>query len=206
MSAAFDTLHRADVPLASSAGRTGAAQRVRRLARTALVLLTGLLAACSTTAIDDYRGSQPVFDLRQFFDGPLTAQGMFQDRGGKVVRRFTVAMRGSWQGDNGVLDEQFRYDNGETQRRVWRLRKLPDGQYSGTASDVVGQAAGRTAGFALFWDYTLRLPLDGKAYEVHFDDWMYQLDAHSVLNRSVLSKLGLRLGEVTLYIRKEAAP
>ncbi|MFC3627766.1 DUF3833 domain-containing protein [Vogesella amnigena] len=177
-----------------------------QICRTALVLMLGLLAGCSTAGIEDYRGTQPGFDLRQFFNGPLTAHGMFQDRSGKVLRRFTVSMQGRWQGDSGVLDEQFRYDDGETQRRVWTLKKLPDGRYSGTAADVVGEASGRTEGFALFWDYTLRLPVDGKEYEVRFDDWMYQLDARSVLNRSVMSKFGVRLGEVTLYIRKEDAP
>ena len=177
-----------------------------QICRTALVLMLGLLAGCSTAGIEDYRGTQPGFDLRQFFNGPLTAHGMFQDRSGKVLRRFTVSMQGRWQGDSGVLDEQFRYDDGETQRRVWTLKKLPDGRYSGTAADVVGEASGRTAGFALFWDYTLRLPVDGKEYQVRFDDWMYQLDARSVLNRSVMSKFGVRLGEVTLYIRKEDAP
>lgn len=177
-----------------------------QICRTALVLMLGLLAGCSTAGIEEYRGTQPGFDLRQFFNGPLTAHGMFQDRSGKVLRRFTVSMQGRWQGDSGVLDEQFRYDDGETQRRVWTLKKLPDGRYSGTAADVVGEASGRTEGFALFWDYTLRLPVDGKEYEVRFDDWMYQLDARSVLNRSVMSKFGVRLGEVTLYIRKEDAP
>ncbi|MEQ6290783.1 DUF3833 domain-containing protein [Vogesella sp. GCM10023246] len=177
-----------------------------QIGRTALVLMLCLLAGCSTAGIEDYRGTRPNFDLRQFFAGPLTAHGMFQDRSGKVLRRFTVAMQGRWQGDTGVLDEQFRYDDGETQRRVWTLKKLPDGRYLGTAADVVGEASGRAEGFALFWDYTLRLPVDGKEYEVRFADWMYQLDERSVLNRSVMSKFGVRLGEVTLYIRKEDTP
>lgn len=177
-----------------------------QIARLALALMLSLLAGCSTAGIEDYRGTRPAFDLRQFFNGPLTAHGMFQDRSGKVLRRFTVTMQGSWQGDTGVLDEQFRYDDGETQRRVWTLKKLPNGRYSGTAADVVGEASGRTEGFALFWDYTLLLPVDGTEYEVRFDDWMYQLDDRSVLNRSVMRKFGVRLGEVTLYIRKEGAP
>jgi len=71
---------------------------------------------------------------------------------------------------------------------------------------VVGQASGRTEGFALFWDYTLRLPVDGQVYEVRFDDWMYQLDERTLLNRSVMSKWGVKLGEVTLFFRKGDAP
>lgn len=164
------------------------------------------LGGCSTASIDDYRGTRPTFDLKSYFDGPVTAQGTFQDRSGKVIRRFTVQMNASWQGDTGVLDEHFSYDDGEKQRRVWTLKKLPDGRYTGTADDVVGQASGRTEGFALFWDYTLRLPVDGTVYEVRFDDWMYQLDERTVLNRSVMSKWGIKLGEVTLFFRKGAQP
>lgn len=164
------------------------------------------LAGCSTASLDDYRGTRPTFDLQQYFNGPLTAHGMFQDRQGKVIRRFTVQMVATWQGNTGVLDEHFTYDDGATQRRVWTLTKWPDGRYTGTADDVVGEASGRTEGFALFWDYTLRLPVDGRVYEVRFDDWMYQLDAQTVLNRSVMSKWGVRLGEVTLTFRKGAQP
>ena len=30
-------------------------------------------------------------------------------------------MKGSWQGNQGVLDEDFTYSDGKTERRVWRL-------------------------------------------------------------------------------------
>lgn len=172
--------------------------------RLLMVLAVLSLAACRSVSIDDYAGTRPGLDLASYFNGRLTAQGMFQDRSGKVVRRFTVEMTGSWQGNQGVLDEHFTYDDGEKQRRVWRLVKQPDGSYTGTADDVVGEARGRTAGYALFWDYTLKLPVDGKVYEVRFDDWMYQLDEQTLLNRSRMSKFGITLGEVTLFFRKDA--
>ena len=165
-----------------------------------------LLTACSTASIDDYKNTKPNFDLKDYFNGPLTAHGMFQDRSGKVIRRFRVDMTGSWQGDTGVLDEHFTYDDGEKQRRIWTLKKLQDGRYTGTAADVVGEASGRTQGFALFWDYTLQLPVSGKVYEVRFEDWMYQLDDQRVINRSKMYKFGIYLGEVTLFFDKGARP
>jgi hypothetical protein len=42
------------------------------------------------------------------------------------------------------------------------------------------------------------LPVDGKVYEVQFDDWMYLMDDRVMLNKAVMSKFGIRLGEVTL--------
>ena len=81
---------------------------------------------------------------------------------------------------------------------MWTIRKLPDGRYSGTASDVVGEASGQAAGNALNWRYTLALPVDGRVWHVDFDDWMYLMDDRVMLNRAVMSKFGIRLGEVLL--------
>jgi hypothetical protein len=67
---------------------------------------------------------------------------------------------------------------------------------------VVGAASGQTAGNAFNWKYTLALPVDGKVYEVQFDDWMYLMDDKVMLNKAVMSKFGIRLGEVTLAFTK----
>ncbi len=162
---------------------------------TALALLAGC-ASAPTPA--DYAAETPVLDLATYFDGKLVAHGIFTDRSGKVVRRFTVDMTGRWSGDDGVLEEDFRYSDSQTERRVWRLKKGPNGRYTGTADDVVGTAEGQAAGNALRWSYTLRLPVDGRTYEVQFDDWMYLMDDRVMLNKAVMSKFGIRLGEVTL--------
>ena len=61
---------------------------------------------------------------------------------------------------------------------------------------------GVAAGSALNWRCTLRLPVDGSVYEVQFDDWMYLVDERVMLNKAVMSKFGIRLGEVTLAFTK----
>jgi hypothetical protein len=171
----------------------------RLLALMAIVL--GLVA-CASPAPADYAAENPVLDLQRYFNGDVTAHGIFTDRSGKVVRRFTVLMKCQWTGDEGVLDEAFSYSDGKTDRRVWKLKKLPGGRYTGTAGDVVGTAEGLAAGNAFQWAYTLKLPVDGKVYEVQFDDWMYLIDEHVMLNKAVMSKFGVRLGEVTLSFHK----
>jgi opacity protein-like surface antigen len=165
----------------------------------AAVLLTG---CASAPAPADYAAERPVFELERYFDGKVSAHGIFTDRGGKVVRRFSVAMDCRWNGDEGVLDEDFSYSDGKKERRVWHIKKLPGGRYAGTAADVVGTAQGQAAGNALQWNYTLRLPVDGSVYEVRFDDWMFLVDDKVMLNKAVMSKFGLRLGEVTLAFHK----
>ncbi|HET7793301.1 MAG TPA: DUF3833 domain-containing protein [Rhizobacter sp.] len=176
---------------------------MKRLLCAAAIGIAAGLSACGTAPTPlDYANEKPVLDLQRYFNGTITAHGIFTDRGGKVVRRFTVLMKCDWTGDEGVLDEAFTYSDGKTDRRVWRLKKLPDGRYTGTAGDVVGTATGQAAGNAFQWAYTLRLPVDGTVYEVQFDDWMFLVDEHVMLNKAVMSKFGFKLGEVTLSFHK----
>jgi hypothetical protein len=174
---------------------------MRRLLLAAAAAL--LLSACASRSVEDYADQQPVLDLKTYFNGELVAHGLFTDRGGSVQRRFVVQMTGTWQGNQGTLDERFTYSDGSTERRVWRLTDEGNGRWTGRADDVVGQAEGRAAGNALNWRYTLKLPVDGKVYEVQFDDWMYLMDQRVMLNKAVMSKFGIRLGEVTLAFHKK---
>jgi len=165
-----------------------------------------LLTACGSVDVEHYAKEKPSLELSEFFTGTIDAWGIFQKRNGEVVRRFHVEIFTNWVSPSeGTLDERFTYSDGEKQTRVWTLKKQPDGSWQGTADDVVGVATGRVAGNALHWKYVLRLPVDGKEYLVNFDDWMWQLDESSMMNRSTMSKFGFDLGEVTLFFKKRAA-
>jgi len=204
----------------------------RRLLLAAGIATTTALAGCAGPQVSQYASEKPVLDLRTYFNGTLDAYGVFTDRSGAVVKRFTVVMRCSWNGDDGVLDEDFTYSDGTTQKRVWRMKHLGNGQFTGTADDVVGVARGEQRGNAFRWGYTLLLPVDGKTsaagppqgasapsggsearaaasvgvstLEVQFDDWMYLMDQRVMLNKAEMSKFGFRLGEVTLTFVKRA--
>ena len=174
----------------------------RRTLMLAGVAGLGGLAGCAAPDVADYATQRPQLDLQTYFNGTVDAWGMFTDRGGKVVKRFTVVLVGRWQGNDGVLEEDFLYSDGTRQRRVWRIRKLDDGQYSGRADDVVGEAKGQARGNALRWAYTLALPVDGRVWHVQMDDWMYLVDERVMLNRTAMSKFGIGLGEVTISFSK----
>lgn len=174
-----------------------------RLQRLILALATLLLlAGCASVTPDDYRAEKPILELDRYFTGTIDAWGMFTDRQGKVVKRFTVVMRCTWNGDTGTLDEDFSYSDGTKEKRVWTIKKQGAGRYSGTAADVVGEAIGIASGNALNWRYVLDLKVGDKSYHVNFDDWMYLMDDDVMLNRAAMSKFGLYLGEVTLAFRK----
>ena len=172
----------------------------------ALAVGAALLTGCAGPQIADYAAEKPLLDMRQYFNGTLDAYGVFTDRSGKVVKRFTVVMDCKWTGapgqEVGVLDEAFTYSDGTQDRRVWTLVRGADGQYTGTAGDVLGQANGEEKGNAFRWGYTLKLPVDGKIIEVQFDDWMYLMNDKVMLNKATMSKFGFKLGEVTLSFVK----
>ncbi len=161
-----------------------------------------VLVSCAPIQPSQYAAEKPVLDIKQYFNGTLDAWGMFQDRSGKVVKRFTVVMRCTWDGDVGTLDEDFIYSDGTKQKRVWTIRQVAPGSYVGTASDVVGEAIGTASGNALNWKYVLALPVDGKIYHMQMDDWMILMDDRVMLNRTAMSKFGVGLGEVTLSFTK----
>lgn len=161
-----------------------------------------LLSGCAGPQVQDYAQEQPRLDLRQYLNGPIQAHGIFTDRQGRVVKRFVVDMQATWKGQQGTLDERFTYSDGSHQQRIWHLTDLGNGRYSGRADDVVGEASGESAGNAFRWGYTMALPIDGHTWHVQFDDWMYLVDPHTLLNKAVMSKFGIRLGEVTLSFTK----
>jgi len=160
-----------------------------------------ILAGCASVDVSEYRSEAPQLDLARYFNGTIDGWGMFQDRSGKVLKRFYVRIDAQWNGDTGTLDEHFEYADGEKQNRVWTLVKSGD-RYTGTAADIVGTAQGRAQGNALVWNYVLALPVDGRIWHMDMDDWMYQIDEQTLLNRTTMSKFGVRAGEVTLSFRK----
>ena len=174
----------------------------RILLATLAALSIGLLAGCSTPKVEQYAQEKPVLDLTQYFNGKLDAYGIFTDRSGAVVKRFTVVMDCQWSGNEGTLDEDFTYSDGSKQRRVWRLTRLGDGRFTGKADDVEGVAQGEVRGNAFHWTYTLNLPVDGRVVAVQFDDWMYLMNDKVMLNKASMRKWGIELGEVTLSFVK----
>ncbi|MBU3727532.1 MAG: DUF3833 domain-containing protein [Burkholderiaceae bacterium] len=181
-----------------------------RLKRLTTIFLVSLLSigvmSCSSPSVQMYSKEQPKLDLATYFNGEIDAYGIFTDRSGEVVKRFKVLIKAKWEMKDGkrvgTLDEDFVYSDGTKQKRIWTLTEVAPGRYSGTASDVIGEAVGELAGNALNWRYTLALPVDGKTYHVQFNDWMYLMDDKVMLNKAEMSKFGIYLGEVTLAFYK----
>lgn len=174
-----------------------------RLKVAMLLALTLFLNGCAGVPVERYADQAPALVLEDYFMGRTTAWGMFQDRSGEVVRRFRVDITGRMEDGVLVLDEAFTYANGESDRRVWRVERIDQHHYRGRAGDIIGEAEGTRYGNALNWRYTLALETESRTWHVAFNDWMYLLEDGVLLNRAEVTKWGFRVGEVTLFFRKE---
>jgi hypothetical protein len=167
-----------------------------------LSVLLMMMTGCGGMAIENYRGSEPALTLEEYFDGKTRAWGLFQDRFGTVRRQFVVDIDGVWDGKTLTLTEDFTYDDRETETRIWRLTKIGDGRYEGRSDDVVGTAIVRTEGKAAHLSYLIDLKIGDGKQRLRFDDWMFQQDDDSLINRATVSKFGIRVGEVTLFFQR----
>lgn len=169
---------------------------------TSVLSLILILIGCTEMKPSDFSGSTPQLVIEEYFAGETVASGMFEDRFGQVRRQFNVEINGKWDGEQLILDEKFLYDDGERERRVWRIRKTGRNTYEGRADDVIGVATGEAYGNALNWQYEMDLRVADGTWRVRFDDWMFLQPSGLLLNRAKVSKFGLEIGTVTLAFVK----
>ena len=168
----------------------------------ATLVLTVFVTACSGVQVTDYAGNEPNFDPETFFNGTLEAHGVVKNRGGKVIRYFTADIKAYWKEGVGTLEEDFVFDDGETDRRVWTLTPAGQNRYIGTAGDVVGEGEITVAGNSMFLEYVLRIPYGDGTLDLTIDDRMYLVHPDVLINESKMKKFGFDVGEILLVIRR----
>ncbi len=168
-----------------------------------LMAIMSILTACSGPTLNHYKGTEPPLDLKAYFNGPIKAWGVVQDRKGHVTRRFDISMVGTWDGDTGTLEEHFDYYDGKTQKRTWTIKKIADNSYEGSADDIIGMATGNLEGNAMRWAYVMDLDVGDKTYRITFDDWMFLMNDGVLINRSYLKKFGITVAELTIFMQKQ---
>lgn len=166
------------------------------------------LAACTgKPSFDDPSLSDRKLNLEEFFDGELVAYGQFQDILGTVRRSFVVTITGDWDGERLRLVEDFDYEDGSTEQRIWTLTKTGPDSWSGTAPGVIGAAVGQEQDNRFNWKYEIDLPIpsaDGttETMRVTFDDWMWLLAEDRLLNLAYVKRYGFDIGTVTISFEK----
>lgn len=177
---------------------------MRQNPRFFLALIVLMLCSCSGNRIADFSEKSPEFNVEKFFLGKTKAYGVFYDWRERLSRRFVAEIVGTKKGELLVLDENFLFDDGETDQRHWEISFLSERDLKGVSPDVLGEAQGERAGNALHWKYDLNLKTKDGRTPVHFDDWMFLVDEDHLFNRAEVSKFGIGVGEVYLFIEKVA--
>lgn len=171
-----------------------------------IILITMSLFSCSKIKPKDYQANNPKLDIRQYLNGKVKAWGMLENRKGEITRRFVVEMEGKFNGDEGILEEYFTFDDGEKSQRIWTIKFSDNHNFTATADDVVGKAIGSQYGNAMQMEYVLDLEVDKAKqtrYNVTLDDWMYLLDDKVLVNKSTIKKFGITFAKLTIFFQKQ---
>ncbi|WP_085588326.1 DUF3833 domain-containing protein [Thalassospira sp. MCCC 1A01428] len=163
------------------------------------------ISGCGAMKPQDFAQKEPAFDVFAYFQGHSRAWGIFEDRFGKLRRQFTVDINGVVEDGVLILTEDFVYDDGETDQRVWKISKTADHEYEGTFDEIVGIARGVQYGNALNWNYDMDLKVGDGTWRVSFDDWMFLQPNGVLVNRARVRKWGVEIGEISLFFAKPNA-
>ena len=169
------------------------------------LLFLFLLINCSENNMKpiDFKDQKPRLIIEDYLSGNVKAWGILQNRSGKVTREFSADLNGKWDGKQLILDEKFNWKDGEVQKRQWKINKIDENNYEGTADDVVGIAKGKSYGPAFKFEYVLMVPVKGKNIKIKFDDWIFKQDDRVAINRATMTKFGIKVAELTVVFVKD---
>lgn len=176
----------------------------RRALGIALLALAGCEATLPPTAFDD---TGPAFRPELWFAGATRSAGVFEDRGGAPVRRFTVDGIGERQPDGTLQLRQTVAIEGDAPfERLWWLRVALDGGTVATGPAILGEGQGSLHGRLWHLTYTEALPPGGWLRTVRFEHWMYlSADGATLVNRFTIRKLGLVVARATEVFTRDGA-
>ncbi len=169
------------------------------------ILIAILLNNCSSNKMKpiDFKDQKPRLIIEDYLSGNVKAWGILQNRSGKVTRQFSADLNGKWDGNQLILNEEFNWSDGEIQKRQWKINKIDEHSYEGTAADVVGKAKGYSYGPAFKFEYVLLVPIKGKEIKITFDDWIFKQDDKVAINRATMTKFGIKVAELTVLFLKD---
>ena len=172
------------------------------LALPAVLLLAGCASPLPPSA---FATTTPAFDPVTFWAGHTTSWGVIEDRDGAPTSIITTTTDATPDGPDGLHMIQHVRHDGQDTVRDWHFRRTAPGQFQATANDLVGTARGSTSGRTLHWTWTLASKPGNPLFNVTMDQWMYLADNGTLMNRTIITKLGVRLAEVSEQFVRSAA-
>jgi len=166
-----------------------------------VVFLRRRFAEFHAQSPEDYDEGYPTFELKKHLNGKMICEGVIYGPMGRVTSTFAADFDIKWDGDKGVMDEVFRYNDGSEQIRQWRITAKPGGAFDLEADDVPGGGSGISAGHAVQMIYPIELPEASGGHVLSCVDWMYLTPDGTIMNRSQFRKFGFKAAELIATIR-----
>lgn len=171
---------------------------MRRWAAAALGLALCGAGCSSPLAMATLGSGGPAFDPVRFFTGAIQSWGVMENRSGEPTAIVVTGGRGEAEGPDGVhFPQRVQVGADAPTQRDWHMRRLSGGRFEATANDMVGTAQGEASGRAFHWRWTLALHPGNPLTNVSMDQWWYLQADGSMLNRTIVTKLGVVVAEVT---------
>ncbi len=174
---------------------------MRRLmmAMAAALCLAGPPASAATS------DPAPQTSFEAAFHGKAIGRGRLVSRAIGLDRGFLVWTTGRESAGIFELDQFFRFDDGETDRRTWRFRKTGPGRYVGERQDLAAPAKLQIDGDVIRLSYDIWLKQRGKSpLRLHCEDRIIRLASGALLSRGTIFRLGLPVGSVETHLIPDA--
>jgi hypothetical protein len=156
------------------------------------------LAGCSHPKhVSDFKNTTPPFDPLTFWTGRTTSWGVVENRAGAPTGTIQTDCLGTPEQGGLHLTQTLTESDGTTRHRDWHLRRTADGHYIATANDMSGPAEGTATGRAFHWNWVWETSPGNPLKNVTMHQWMFLLDNGSMLNRTVITKLGITVAQVS---------
>jgi hypothetical protein len=142
------------------------------------------------------------FRFEEVFAQHLQGQGAIFYRNGTLKTRLSVEAFGRWDGRVLTLDEYLTYESGELHHRTFYITKIDDNNYIAECDEFEERSSITRHHSGFRWQY--RLTEDSKeAHRITLsaNDQLYLCADGSIIDHAILSKYGVRVGDVFMMIR-----
>ncbi len=149
-------------------------------------------------AVPSHTSLKQLLDLSAALDGRIEGAGFIETRFGAIKQSFTAVFEGSRQGAGLILNENFAYTDGRTERRVWTLKFAPNGSFSSSCADTIGMGRGYCDGPVCHHVYGFRANIGGRRINLGVSECFISLRPNELLYRARLTKW--RIHVATIYM------
>lgn len=167
--------------------------------------IAGVLTGCHSLKPLDFAATRPQFDILQFYTGHTRSTGLLQTTGGEPLKRVMTETWGHLAVGELHMTQDVTFDDGKTEPRTWRIRRVDEHHYEARSEKVIGVAHGEAWGNALRLDYVLAFNKSNPLTRIRMTHWMtLQPDGRTMLNVVTVRKLGIVVGRITEVFRHES--